>query len=148
MYPTAAKLVAALVLAATGYVTSEAVKPLLPEDTVFGMFSLVNAVLGLLCGWIIVGPRAGQGASYSLGAGLSGVAALAFWGLLVQAARQSFYLSLGRRFDGPMEAILDMLNQALEWGLLMLWHPPAAGALILGGAIAGLLSEFAALNWR
>ena len=148
MYPTAAKLVAALVLAATGYITSEAVKPLLPEDTVFGMFSLVNAVLGLLCGWIIVGPRAGQGESYSLGADLSGAAALAFWGLLVQAARQSFYLSLARRFDGPMEAILDMLNQALEWGLLMLWHPPAAGALFLGGAIAGLFSEFAARNWR
>jgi len=59
--PTAARLMAALCLAVVGYVVSDMVVPLMPENTDFGRFHYVNAVLGALVGWLIMGPRGGRG---------------------------------------------------------------------------------------
>ncbi|NNE81559.1 MAG: TrgA family protein, partial [Silicimonas sp.] len=55
--PTGGKLIAAIVFAALAYFISDLVKPLL-EDTQgsrVGSLSFVNAFIGLLMGWTIMG---------------------------------------------------------------------------------------------
>ena len=59
--PTAAKLIAALCLAIVAWLTSEAIRPLFPAGTDFGNFNYINAAIGLVLGWIILGARAGRG---------------------------------------------------------------------------------------
>ena len=78
--PTAAKLFAALGLAAVGWFASEAIRPLMPPHTQFGWFNQVNVVLGLICGWRVTGRRVGGTFSEAISAGLTGVIALVFLG--------------------------------------------------------------------
>jgi hypothetical protein len=53
--PKAARLVAALAFAALGYLAAEVFKNTMPERTVWGYFNPISAVIGLLCGWGIIG---------------------------------------------------------------------------------------------
>lgn len=148
IYPTAAKLIAALILGGLGYVLSGLVVPVLPEDTDPGWFPLVNLVIGLLCGWITVGRRAGRGYAAAIGNGLTGGAALLFWGLFVQAGNEMLRLALRKRFDGPIESLLALLEKGAEWGMLALAYPPFTLTLLLGALVAGLAAEYAARVWR
>lgn len=148
IYPTAAKMVAALILGATGFLLSGLVVPLLPEGTDFGWFSLINLGLGLMAGWITVGRRAGRGMAAAVGNGLTGGVVLLFWGLFVQSFNEMIRLSLRRRYDGPIEALLAQMELGFEWAVLALTHPPFAVVLVVGSLVAGLLAEVAARHWR
>jgi hypothetical protein len=148
IYPTAAKLIAAVILGIIGFVLSLLVVPLLQEGTNVGWFPLVNMVIGLLAGWITVGRRAGRGTSGAIGNGLTGGAVLLFWGLFVQSFNEMLRLSLRNRYDGPVQALTDMLETGYEWGLLALTSPLFSLTLLLGAVAAGLSAEIAARLWR
>ncbi|MDA7426015.1 TrgA family protein [Thalassococcus lentus] len=145
--PTAAKMVAALCLAALGYAASEMIKTLLPASTDFGIFSLVNAVLGFLCGWIIVGTRAGRGFSAAISNGFTGMVALVFWGLFIQAANEMTRLAMRHRYDGPVEALAAVFEIMVDFGKDML-NPGLLLLLLVGSIIVGLISELAGKHWR
>ncbi|MGH1353944.1 MAG: TrgA family protein [Thalassovita sp.] len=147
MMPTAARLIAALVLAATAWLTSQAVKPYLPEGTDFGWFDYLNVALAVVIGWIVIGRRAGRGLSASVGNGITAAAVLAFWAIFLQAANEMLRLSLNRRYDGPTDAILDVFDMCLEFGTHLI-HLDVIGPLLIGGILAGVLSELANRVWR
>lgn len=145
--PTAAKLVAALCLAALGYVVSDLIRPLMPASTDFGMFNFVNALLGLVVGWTVVGNRAGRGMSAAIGNGFTGTAALVFWGLFVQATNEMVRRSFARHFDSMVEAIAAIFEHMVEYGEIMI-DAKVIVVLLLGGIAAGIVTEFAASRWR
>ena len=68
--PTAAKLCGALAFALMAFFTAEIVKPHMPESTNFGYMSVVAALVGVVCGWMVMGPTAGKGYYQSVGAGM------------------------------------------------------------------------------
>ena len=145
--PTAAKAVAALCLAALGYLASEVLKTLLPASTYFGNFSIYNAVIGAVVGWIVVGTRAGRGTKDAIANGLTGVAALIFWCVFVHASLEMFNLSMKRRYDGPVEAFSAIFEIGIEYaGLLM--NPMMISTLLIGGLLTGYFSEYAARSWK
>ncbi len=145
--PTAAKLVAALCLAALGYVVSDLIRPLLPASTDFGLFNYVNALIGLVMGWRVVGRRAGRGMSAAIGNGFTGTVALVFWGLFVQATNEMVRRSFARHFDSMVEAIAAIFEHMAEYGEIML-DAKVVVALLLGGIASGFLAEIAAGRWR
>ncbi len=145
--PTAARLVAALLLAALAVAVSEMVKPLLPDGTDFGYFTWVNAVLGVLCGWLIVGWRVGHGIGVSVGTGLTGMAALVFWAIFIQAGYEMLRISLRGRYGGPVEALEDMLRIAIDHAQLLL-TPHIVATLLTGGIVSGVAAELANRWWR
>ncbi|MEN9059902.1 TrgA family protein [Ponticoccus litoralis] len=145
--PTAAKLVAALCLAALGYVASDLIRPLLPASTDFGLFNHVNGLIGLVMGWRVVGRRAGRGMSAAIGNGFTGTAALVFWGLFVQATYEMVRRSFARHYDSIVEAIAAIFELMLEYGEIML-DARVILALLLGGIASGILAEIAAGRWR
>jgi hypothetical protein len=144
---TAPRLVAAILLAAVGFLASELIKPLMAAGTQFGWFSFLNAGLGAIAGWVVIGGRIGRGVSPAIGHGITGAAALLFWGLFLQSAYEMIQLSLRRRYDGPVEAFNDLLRIALEWGA-MIATVPVLGLIFLGGMIAAVLAEISARYWR
>ncbi len=61
--------------------------------------------------------------------------------LFVVSFEQMIQLSLRRRYDGPMEAIVDVFNIMYENA--MIFATPEVGmTLLIGGLVAGILAGF------
>lgn len=145
--PDAARLVAALSLALVAFIVSGLIMPLMPEGLDFGYFVHVNVVLGLLCGWIIMGKRAGRGITPAINNGITGVVALLFWGLFVQGLNEMFRQAMRNRYGGPVEAVADIFKIGLDYGTTI-FVPQVMITLLVGGILAGLATEYAWRTWR
>ena len=145
--PTAARLVAALLLAALGWVLSDMIRPLMPEGTDFGIFNYVDAFIGLSVGWILMGKRAGRGVVSGINNGITGAAVMVFWGLFVHSSYEMFRLAMRNRYDGPMEAITAIFIIASEFGL-MIATAPVIVTFLIGALIVGPATEYASRKWR
>lgn len=145
--PTAAKLIAAICLAALGFAVSELIKTQMPASTAFGRFSLINAAVGFVCGWAVVGNRAGRGYAAGISNGFTGVSALVFWGLFIQSANEMVIRSMKNRYDGVAEAFAAVFELFVRLGENLI-NAPVIGSLILGAIVTGYLCEYAARHWR
>lgn len=145
--PTAAKLFAAIAFAIIGFAAAEAFKPLMPPETVFGMFSLICAAIGAVCGWMIMGPRVRNGWMTAMSIGLTTAVAMTAVALLAFSVREMIIRSLNRRFDGPMEALVGTFGIALEYAWLLV-DIRVVGVLVVGGMLGGLIAEAAGRRWR
>jgi hypothetical protein len=142
--PTAARLFAALAFAGVGFFGAEVLQPAFPEGTEFGWFSPVMAGIGLLCGWLVMGPNAGRGAVRAAGTGLRTSVTVVFWGMLLFAVREMLLRSTARRYDGVTEAVVGTFEIILEQGRILLSSPEALIVLAAGGVLGGLVSNWAA----
>ncbi|GAB5438534.1 TrgA family protein [Falsiruegeria mediterranea] len=145
--PDAARLVAALSLALIAFIVSGLIMPLMPEGMDFGYFTWVNVGLGVICGWVVMGKRAGRGVTPAINNGVTGVLALLFWGLFVQGAYEMFRQAMRNRFDGPFEALGAIFTIGFDYGLTIM-VPSIIWTLLVGGVLAGLATEFAWRQWR
>ncbi|WP_299843967.1 TrgA family protein [uncultured Roseovarius sp.] len=144
--PTAAKMAAAICLGAVAWYASEIIRPLMPDGTDFGWFNYVNLVLGLLCGWFVVGTRVGRSYVESFSAGLTGMAALVFWALFLQSFNEMLKLALQRRYEGPVEAIVAIFEIGVDFGSSLL-DAKLIFVLLVGGIVAGVMAEWASRRW-
>lgn len=144
--PTAARAMAALMMAVLGWFASEMIRPLMPEATNFGVFNYVNVALGLIVGWRITGKNLGRGWSNGISAGLTGVACLVVLGLFVQSLNKMLGLALDGRFGGLMEGINGMFLVATEYGSVLL-DGPLIGFLVAGGLVIGVIGEWVSHRW-
>lgn len=144
--PTAAKLVAGILMAGLAWYVSELVKPLLPDETPTPLLSEVNALVGLIMGWRVMGSRAGDGYRAALGYGLTAVAATVFWCLVIWAGREMTIRSTRLRYDGPMEGITDFFALCVQYGAL-LGDQTVLITMAVGGLVVGLASEWASRRW-
>ncbi|MDD9722673.1 TrgA family protein [Sulfitobacter sp. PR48] len=145
--PTAARLVAAASLAVLAYVISGMVMPLMPESTDFGYFIPVNIVLGLACGWLVIGPRAGRGTTAAINNGLTGVFVLMLWGVGVQAINEMVRLAMRNRYDDAFEAIVAVFQIGAEY-VVIIATVQIGVTLVIGAVICGLLTEYASRHWK
>jgi hypothetical protein len=145
--PSATNLVAAFVLAAVAVYASLLIPPLLPEGTDIGYLHYVNAGIGALVGWQVIGSRTGRGWVSGINAGLTGAVMLVFWALFVQSCNEMTRQALRNRYDSVFEAIAAIVQIGAEWAIMIATIPIISG-LLIGGAIAGLLGEFAARRWN
>lgn len=144
--PTAARLTASACLALLAFILSGQIMPLMPEDTDFGYFTLVNIVLGILVGWVFMGRHVNFGLAASITNGLTGVLVLVFWGLFVQGANEMIRLAMRNRYDGPFEAIFAIFEHMVEYGLVLL-NPLLLATMAIGGILSGLATNFAWRRW-
>jgi hypothetical protein len=145
--PTAAKLTAAVAFLAVAYLAAELYKPGLPPETQWGMFSILCAALGALCGWLIAGPRAGRGWRAAAGIGVRTSATIAFWALVGFSVYEMILRSMRMRYQGVFDAIEGTFDIMLMYGTALMRPEPVA-ALLLGGILAAWLAEWAGRRWR
>ncbi|MCX7565517.1 TrgA family protein [Sulfitobacter sp. F26169L] len=145
--PTAARLVAAILLAILGWILSDLVRPLMPEGTDFGWFNYVNAGVGLFVGWIVMGRRAGRGFVNGLNNGLTGTAVLFIYCIGIHSAFEMFRLAMRNRYDGAMEALTAIFLIASEFGL-MIATPAVILTAVAGAVIIGPVVDMAAERWH
>jgi hypothetical protein len=145
--PTAARLFAAICLAILGFIVSEQIKGLMPEATAFGIFSMLNAGIGAICGWVIVGSRGGRGWSAGISNGFTGTVAMVIAGLGVQAINEMVALSMKHRYDGPVEAFVAVFEIGIKYGGIML-DTGVITTLLIGAIATGIITEIGARNYR
>ncbi|MHA6266660.1 TrgA family protein [uncultured Aliiroseovarius sp.] len=144
--PTAAKLVAAIILAVTGWFCAEMIKPLMEEGRDLSKFSPICAAIGLAVGWKFLGPRADRR--------LGSVGANAVTTTLVQVGVTLFVFafahmigeSMRKAYDGPVEAVQDIFVIGTELFLEYFTGEVIATA-VLGGAIGAWCAFRAARAW-
>lgn len=145
--PTAAKLISALLFAALAYAVADRVLAKAPEGTVEGWFREIMAAFGLFAGWQVLGPRAKSGFSFTLAAGLTASAVVAFLGLFFVAGHQMIVQSMRGAYGGPFSAIEDMMAIGGERATILL-EPDVGGLLLLGGLVIGVAAHLAGRAWR
>ena len=138
--PTAAKLVAAIGLAIVGWFASEAVRPLMPEQTNFGWFNQVNVLLGVLVGWRVVGNRVAGGLTEAISGGFTGAVALTFWAVFVQSFNTMLGDALDRKYDGPFEGLIGVFYIAIDYAQYLA-NTTVLGIILIGGLIVGLVAN-------
>ncbi|WP_171129169.1 MULTISPECIES: TrgA family protein [unclassified Ruegeria] len=145
--PTAHRLVAGICLLVIAFIVSTMIIANGEEGKDYGYFTYVNMGLGLACGWKVMGKRAGRGWVAAVNNGLTGVAALVFWGLFVQGVYEMFRLAMRHRYDGPFDAVLAIFTLSVEYGRQLI-TPEILLTLAIGAVITGLLTEVAYRRWR
>jgi hypothetical protein len=128
------------------YWLTDLIKPLLTEGARVGLFSPINALIGLMMGWTIMGRGAGKTYRQSLGYGLTTLAATAFWSLVFWGGYEMVIRSTRLRYDGPVEALQDMAEIFLEYVQLVA-IPEILWPALIGGIFVSWLTEFFARRW-
>ncbi|NBE06152.1 TrgA family protein [Paragemmobacter ruber] len=145
--PTAAKLVAALSFAFLAWVVCIVIEGVLPEAQRVGRLYPVSIAIAALAGWFISGAakRSGYIDAASTGVRTAMTAVLA--ALFAFAVATMLQVSMRGIYPGPMDALLDIVNQFIKFGLLLV-HAPVVIAIFVGGAVAGMMTEWAGRRWR
>ena len=136
----------AIGLGATAWFASQEVRTIMPPHTDFGRFDYVNIGLGVIFGWVTIGSRLGRGIVPGINAGMTGMAAMVFWAIFLQAANEMLKRALQTRYGGPFEAFREMFEIGVEYAL-NLGHLPLIGILLVGAAVTGLISELVSRKW-
>jgi hypothetical protein len=145
--PTGAKAMAAASFAVVGWITAHTYVQNMPVATSVGYLREMTALLGAIIGWRVMGNSVGKGYARSIGAGWKTMIVLVFFALLTVGLYEMLQLSVRMRYDGPIEAILDVFQRMLDRSF-PLATVPVLGVMVIGGAIAGMLSEHASRRWR
>jgi len=149
--PTMSRLIAAVYFAGLAYFTAVAFRGVMPEGTQFGYFNLLCVVIGLISGWRVMGSIAGKGYSQAPGAGVRTSITFVAWALLLCSIILMVRKAFGKRYgDSPLAAIVDIFALALENGMRMFnpQVPEILGLILIGGALGGLVSEWAKRRWE
>ena len=107
--PTAARLVGAIAFAIVGFFIFNAMLPEYGDDTVPRFLLPLCIGAGLWAGWVLCGKHAHSVVS-GIGTGLTAGIAQGFWILLIMSFVRMIEQSLRRRYDGPMEAVVDVFT--------------------------------------
>jgi hypothetical protein len=93
-----------------------------------------------------MGTSVGKGYFRAIGSGWKTIVVLVFFALLFSAIYEMLQLSVRMRYDGPLDAILDVFQRMMDRSVPLL-TVPVLGAMVIGGAIAGMLTENASRRW-
>lgn len=144
--PTASKLVAAMTFALLGFVAAQTFVKYLPEGTPVGYFREITAAIGFVVGWLYMGKLTRKGYREAINSGLVTALLVVFWALLAFSLYYMLKKSMRMMYDNPMEAVLGVFQLMLDYGKMLL-VPDMLGVILVGGILAGLITEWAGKRW-
>lgn len=146
--PTAAKLVSAIAFAIVAYVSAHFYALGLPSTASTGALREVSAVVGVLCGWFVMGGFANRkrGLIECTGAGIRTSVLIVLSVIVIFACLDMIDRALKGRYKTPLDAFLGVFEQALALAP-PLARPDVLIALLLGGVIGGALAHWAGQRW-
>lgn len=145
--PTGAKLMAAASFAIVGWVLANYYAMNMPDASSAGPIREGAAVVGALVGWQVMGPSVGKGYVEAAGAGIKTAVVLAVVALFLLALREMIDNSVKMRYDGALDAILDVFETAVKRSQALASLGVVA-TILIGGIIGGLLTENAGRRWK
>lgn len=141
--PTAARLVAAVAFAIVGYFIYTSMLLVYGDDTVPKFLMPLCIGAGIWAGWVLCGAHA-SGIVSGIGTGYTAVIAQVFWIALIMSFVEMIQLALRRRYDGPVEAVVDvfsiMFTNGMRFGTPQFFMVIAVGGVV-GGVLAGIMGK-------
>ena len=147
--PTAAKLFSAITFAFVAYLAAHLYAEGMPDGRPVGWLREISALIGLICGWWIMGSFASRpnGRIEAMATGVRTSFTIVVLVLITFAIVEMLGQSMSGRYDGPMEAVLSVFELALRMGQRMV-TPEIISVLLLGGLFGGAVGHWAGRNWR
>jgi hypothetical protein len=146
--PTAAKLFAAIAFALVSAITAHFYVLSLPESRPVGTLYAVSIAVGVICGWMVMGPAAkrARGRVDAMGSGVRTALTILVVVVLIFACADMLDRAMKGRYKTPLDALLGVFEQALVL-LPSLARPDIIGTMLLGGLLGGALSYGAGRRW-
>lgn len=147
--PTAGKMVAAVFFAGVAWVAAHLYAAEVPDGRPAGLLREIAAMIGLICGWLIMGSflNKPRGRIEAMGTGMRTALTLTVFTLLGYAIWDMLMRAIDGRYKEPMQAVLDIFARAIALGRPIL-SPEVLGTLLLGGLAGGAVSHWAASRWK
>ena len=145
--PTGAKLMAAASFAVVGWVLANYYAMNMPDAGAAGPMREAAAVVGAIIGWKVMGPSVGKGYIEAAGSGIKTAVVLAVAALFLLALREMLDNSVKMRYEGALEAILDVFQTMARRSEALL-SMGVFGTILFGGILGGILTENAGRRWK
>jgi hypothetical protein len=145
--PTGAKLTAAVSFAVVGFIIANYYEVNMPDVSAVGPVRATTAAVGAFVGWQVMGNAVGNGYVEAAGAGVRTALVLIVVALFLLGLHEMLINSMKMRYDSAMEAVLDIFQTMGKRspGLLSLG---VLGTALLGGIVAGMMTERAGRIWK
>jgi hypothetical protein len=139
--PTAGRLAGGIMLALVGWYMAGLAAPLFNEGRPPSSLLPAAILTGLYVGWSFIGGRIGAGYILGIGLGLTAAVAFAFLNLFVLGFSEMIARAMRMRYDGPMDAFVNIFALMLSEGERFLTLE-FLGALALGAILSAWVAEF------
>jgi hypothetical protein len=145
--PTAAKAVAAIVLAICAFGCANVLTHRFPALSQIGVNPIFFATVGYVFGWIKIGPMAEIGYRAVWRAGIGAAIATTLSIIAIAAAHHIYQGMQYHAYKTVDQMLTGYMNKVLE-NFLYLADPYIWVAICSSGLLAGVFSGFAARLWR
>ncbi|MGL4237886.1 TrgA family protein [Tabrizicola sp.] len=145
--PTGAKLMAAISFAVVGFIVAHFYALNMPDASSAGPIREAAALIGAIVGWRIMGGSVGKGYIEAAGSGIKTAVIFVVVALLLLALQEMLMNSVKMRYEGALDAILDVFLTMAQRSEALL-SLGVLGAVFIGGIIAGIVTENAGRRWR
>lgn len=139
--PTAGRLAGAVIFSLFGWYLAGISIRFFPEANAPTYWIPAAAIISLFVGWKICGSRAGRGYTAAIGVGLTSAFVIGFCLLFVVSFNKMISNAMRLRYDGPMEAVVDVFSQMLLFSLYF-YDVQLLVTLFVGGVICAWVTEF------
>jgi hypothetical protein len=146
--PTAAKLVAAIIFGLVAFLAAHLYALALPDGAQSGVLREVSAVVGVVCGWYVMGTfvlRKRRPVD-AMGAGVRTSLTMLIFVVLIFATAEMLDRAINGRFKTPLDAVIAIFEHALRL-VAPIAQPDILGVLLLGGLAGGALTHWAGKRW-
>jgi hypothetical protein len=144
--PTAAKATGAASFAILGWMIANAYVPGMPDAGAAGGIREYAGGIGAIVGWGVMGNSVGNKYIDSIGYGWKTAVVLVFVATMSFSIYEMLLQSTRMVYDGPIEAIADIFLRMFDRTKALLTFSVLT-TMIVGGAVAGLLTEGASRRW-
>ncbi len=145
--PTAAKLVASIMLAISGFIVVIVVVNVYP-DTARRSVGLMSAavIMGLFIGWRGLGKKISESEGSGIASGLRAGISMFVWVIFLYALEDMIAGIKDNLYYQPMTALLVIPAGMIKYGQMAL-NVPIMGTMVVLAAIAGKVTKTADTRW-
>ena len=139
--PTAGRLAGSVVFALFGWYLGGISIAFFPNEAAPTYWLPAASLISLFIGWKVCGARAGRGYNPAIAIGITSSFAIGFCLLFIVAFNQMVTNSLRLRYNGVMEALVDVLKLTLEYSEYF-YDTNLLITLFAGGVVCAWITEF------
>jgi hypothetical protein len=139
--PTAGRLAGAVIFGLFGWYLAGLTIPFFPESNAPDYWIPASAGISLIIGWRVCGSRAGQGYNQAVATGITAAGSMAFCLIFVLSFNQMISNAMRLFYNGPVEAVMDIATQMLDFGLYF-YDWGLIATLFIGAVVCAFVTEF------
>lgn len=144
--PTAGKLAGAIFFAILAFILAGIYRLELERDYMPGSYYGMSMLIGLLCGWRVMGPRTEDRRIETANSGLLTTVVMIAVSLIYFSTVDMLRRASNEMYSGPLEALTSIFQIAAD-NVTRMATLEFVGTALVGGIICGLLAGQAGRRW-